>query len=75
MIKILNKIGRILRSIDLFGIPNSLVLGRSMIYRSKFSGFISLWIILTILALAIYYINKVFSKYGNWTNKGEGKNE
>jgi hypothetical protein len=40
--KIKRNIGINIRKVDMFGIPNSLVFGRSLIYKSKLSGLISL---------------------------------
>jgi len=37
----------------MFGIPNSLILGRSIIYKSKFSGFVSLGMTVIIIIFAI----------------------
>ena len=54
MKKLLNKLGRFLRGVDMFGIPNSLIIGTSFIYRSKFSGFISLWVIIGIIIMSIF---------------------
>lgn len=49
--------------IDLFGIPNSLVLGRTIIYKSKFSGFVSLWVYIALMVMMIIEMNKMLYRY------------
>jgi len=44
---------RLLTLIDIFGVPNSLLLGRKQIYRSKLSGFVSFWIYLFVIILSV----------------------
>lgn len=52
-ISICSSIKKLLRSIDLFGIPTSLALGRSLKYKSKFSGFISFIVYIVILVILV----------------------
>lgn len=49
----------------MFGIPNSLVLGRSIVYKSKLSGMISLLVYLALIILIIIELVKVTNKYSN----------
>jgi hypothetical protein len=52
-----------LKSIDIFGVPNSLLLGRKLVYRSKFSGFISIWIYLTMFIISGLEISKTLNRF------------
>jgi len=60
--KLFDKFVTFIRAIDMFGIPNSLVLGRSMIYRSKFSGLISFCIYLAMIAIILTEFLKLLDK-------------
>ncbi len=51
------------KMIDLFGIPTSLVFGKSTVYRSKFSGFISFWVYIFLLIMISLEIKKILDKF------------
>jgi len=46
----------------MFGIPNSIVFSRRLMYRSKFSGFISFGIYLILLVVLIIQLQNMFYK-------------
>jgi hypothetical protein len=53
---------RIITLVDIFGVPNSLLLARKLIHRSKLSGFVSLWIYLFVIIISSKEISRTLNK-------------
>lgn len=66
--KFANRMSRIIRRADMFGIPNSLVLGRTLIYRSKFSGILSIFIYIILVVVLSVEIEKTLKKFVLFNN-------